>query len=174
MTMTRRLQPECMPDTRCASQPFDGWRGCVCHLPRAPVSSPGELPLQRQDDDLLGLCITDLARLTGALGIEQPIQPQIKESLPPFAHHLHGHLKTLGDIPVQFAMRARRQYMRPRNDRARALAASRPFGQTVVLFHRQRQLRQLSARQFPHRLTFAAYRIKSDLESIGLIWFAAP
>lgn len=115
------------------------------HLPGAPMRRIRRLALQRARDHFFHLRVVNLARLTGAGRIQQTVQAQVDEPLAPFAHCLQRHVQTPGHLTVEFAMRTRQHDACAQRQRLRTLAASRPFGQAIVFFHGQRQLRQPSS-----------------------------
>jgi len=116
------------------------------HQTRAPVRRLTRPALQRRGDHLLHLRVGDLARLARARGIEQSVQPLLDKAAAPLAYRLYRHATTLRNLPIGRPLCTRQHDARPQRKRLRGGATPRPFQQPIVLFGRERQLRQCPSR----------------------------
>ena len=86
---------------------------------------------------------TSIIRRTWPRLIKQAIEPALDEALAPLAYRLWRHPRAARNLATGQTLRRRKHDARTRRQRLRCAAAPRPFGELIVLLHRQRYLFKL-------------------------------
>ncbi|MCY1531917.1 hypothetical protein D9M68_671570 [compost metagenome] len=115
----------------------DGDPGVLGHQPQAPVGGLTGYPLGRQAQDFLDLRLVELARLSTARQIIQPLKAGFLIALAPFEDHRCGDVQLFTDLLGGLAVGQSQQNPRPLGEALRQRRHAQPALQGLGIGQRQ-------------------------------------